>query len=73
MYSQEEIGFSRSYDGIGLGMALVKEYLTLNNASITVESRKGVGSTFTLTFKGHCRERRQQDGVTDETPVRMRS
>jgi PAS domain S-box-containing protein len=53
-YSQEEVGFSRSYDGLGLGMALVKEYLALNNASITVESRKGVGSTFTMTFQGNC-------------------
>lgn len=67
-YSQEEIGFSRPYDGLGLGMALVKEYLRLNNASIAVESRKGVGTTFTMYFDGHCRGVRQE-GVPYASPA----
>ncbi len=49
-YSQEEMGYTRSYEGLGLGMALVKEYLDLNHASVAVQSRKGEGSTFTITF-----------------------
>lgn len=67
-YSQEEIGFTRSYDGLGLGMALVKEYLRLNNAGIAVESRKGVGTTFTMNFNGRCRGVRQE-GVPIASPV----
>jgi PAS domain S-box-containing protein len=49
-YSQEEVGYSRPFEGLGLGMALIAEYLMLSHATITVESAKGVGSTFTITF-----------------------
>jgi PAS domain S-box-containing protein len=49
-FAQEEQGYTRSYEGNGLGLALVKEYCKLNRASISVESEKGVGSTFTITF-----------------------
>ncbi len=36
--------------GIGLGLSIVKEIASLHGASISVESRKGEGSTFTVTF-----------------------
>jgi PAS domain S-box-containing protein len=49
-YSQEHNGGARVYEGLGLGMALVKEYLALNHAAIAVESEKGSGTTFTITF-----------------------
>ena len=49
-YSQEEAGYNRPFEGLGLGMALVKEYLALNNATISAQSEKGVGSTFLITF-----------------------
>ncbi|MCB0745273.1 MAG: PAS domain-containing sensor histidine kinase, partial [Ignavibacteriae bacterium] len=49
-FLQEEMGYTRSYEGNGLGLALVKKYLELNNGTIEVESKKGVGSTFTVTF-----------------------
>ena len=45
-FVQEVRGFSRTYDGNGLGLALVKKYCEINNASIEVESEKNVGSTF---------------------------
>jgi signal transduction histidine kinase len=48
---QEERGYSRKYEGNGLGLALVKKYVDVNNASIAVKSEKGVGSIFTVTFK----------------------
>ncbi len=47
-YSQEEVGYSRSYEGIGLGLALVKRYLKLHGAAISVSSVKGKGTTFTI-------------------------
>lgn len=47
-YSQEEMGYSRPYEGIGLGLALVKRYLNLLGADISVSSVKGKGSTFTI-------------------------
>jgi PAS domain S-box-containing protein len=49
-FVQEVQGFSRTYDGNGLGLALVKKYCELNNAIIEVESEKNVGSTFRVIF-----------------------
>lgn len=49
-FFQEDQGYSRSYEGNGLGLALVKKYCELNNALINVESSKNVGSIFTITF-----------------------
>ncbi|MFZ1729365.1 MAG: PAS domain S-box protein [Bacteroidota bacterium] len=50
-YSQEQIGMTRAYDGVGLGLALVKNYTAMNGITIHVESEKGVGTTFTLEFR----------------------
>lgn len=49
-YSQEDIGFGRKFEGIGLGMSLVREYLRLNGGTISVRSVKGEGTTFTICF-----------------------
>lgn len=49
-FVQEEQGYSRPYEGNGLGLALVKKYCELNKASISVESRKGVGTIFKVVF-----------------------
>jgi len=49
-FSQEETGNARRYEGNGLGLALVNGYCGFNNIKISVESKKGCGSTFTLTF-----------------------
>ena len=55
-FTQEEQGYTRKFDGNGLGMALVSEYCKLNNAQISVESEKGMGSTFTITFSPSSEE-----------------
>jgi signal transduction histidine kinase len=39
-YTQEDTGYSRSYDGIGLGLSLVKRYADLNRSSVRLESTK---------------------------------
>ncbi len=49
-YSQEHIGFGRSYEGVGLGLSLVKKFLNANAMDISVVSKKGNGSTFTIHF-----------------------
>ncbi len=49
-FSQEEQGYSRPFDGNGLGLALIKKYCDLNKILATVKSQKGSGTTFTLTF-----------------------
>jgi PAS domain S-box-containing protein len=49
-FTQEEHGYTRSFDGNGIGLALVKNYCDINNAFIEVESEKNSGSTFRITF-----------------------
>jgi len=49
-FTQEDKGYTRRFEGTGLGLALVKNYCELNNAEISVESEKGKGSTFRVTF-----------------------
>jgi PAS domain S-box-containing protein len=51
-FVQEEQGYTRSFEGNGLGLALVKRYCDINNAVIEVESEKNVGSTFKVIFSG---------------------
>ena len=47
-FSQEDHGARTQYKGTGLGMAITKRYVDLMGGTITVESKKGVGSTFTV-------------------------
>lgn len=49
-FTQEVMGYSRPYEGNGLGLALAKSLLALNNAWIEVKTEKGKGSTFSLIF-----------------------
>ena len=49
-FSQEQQGYNRQYEGNGLGMALVKQYCLLNNAKITIDSKKGFGTVVRLTL-----------------------
>lgn len=49
-FSQEDVGYKREFEGNGLGLALVKKYVEINNADILVDSVKDRGSTFTVIF-----------------------
>ncbi|MCP5063683.1 MAG: HAMP domain-containing histidine kinase [Ignavibacteriae bacterium] len=49
-FTQEEQGYTRKFEGNGLGMALVKEYCNINNIQISVKSEKDKGSVFTLVL-----------------------
>ncbi|KUG25761.1 sensory box histidine kinase/response regulator [hydrocarbon metagenome] len=49
-FSQEERGYSRRFEGSGLGMSLVKKYCELINAEIHIESKRGKGATFTVVL-----------------------
>lgn len=50
-FTQEEMGYTRKFDGNGLGLAIAKKYAELNNAMINVKSLKGQGSNFTVIFE----------------------
>jgi PAS domain S-box-containing protein len=49
-FTQEEMGYTRKYEGNGIGLTLVKKYCELNNAKIEVESKKSEGSLFRVIF-----------------------
>jgi CheY-like chemotaxis protein/nitrogen-specific signal transduction histidine kinase len=60
VFSQESEGYTKDYQGIGLGMAIAKRHLDMNQVGIDVKSTKGVGTTFTLSFnpvKNHIPEK----------------
>ncbi len=50
-FTQEEDGYTRKYEGTGLGLTLVAEYCKMNNIELSVESQKGKGTTFKTVFK----------------------
>lgn len=49
-FTQEEQGYSRKYDGNGVGLTLVKSYCEINNIAISVKSRKNKGTNVRLVF-----------------------
>lgn len=51
-FSQEDMGYSRPFEGTGLGLALVKGFADLNRVKIRVNSEPNKGTTFTVVFTG---------------------
>jgi len=49
-FRQADLGNSRKYGGSGLGLAIAKKYTDLLGGSISIESKYGQGSTFTLSL-----------------------
>ena len=47
-FYQVDSSQTREYEGSGLGMALAKEFVELHHGKISVESKEGQGSTFTV-------------------------
>jgi two-component system sensor histidine kinase BarA len=45
-FFQSDDATTRTYGGLGLGLALVKQYVWANHGQIFVESQEGMGSTF---------------------------
>jgi PAS domain S-box-containing protein len=70
-YQQEQMGYGRAYEGIGLGLSLINKILILNNAAIFVESKKGEGSEFSINFgKGvHTNENMTEADILINFPV----
>jgi signal transduction histidine kinase len=48
-FEQVRDGHRANFDGVGLGLSIVKKYLDLLHGEIKVESRPGQGSTFTFS------------------------
>ena len=64
-FSQEDANKANKYGSTGLGMAITKNIVKMMNGNISVESEKGVGSTFTVTVTLRTAERRRDAGGED--------
>ncbi len=53
-FSQEQMGYSRQYDGLGLGLFLVKRLAELNGAEVGCRSEENKGTTIELIFKNEA-------------------
>ena len=49
-FRQESEGLSRNFEGTGLGLTITKSYVELMKGSITVKSKLGAGTRFTVTL-----------------------
>ena len=76
-FSQEENSARTKYKGTGLGMAITKRYVDMMGGRITVESKKGEGSAFTvelpleLTDESRLQKRDGSAGSHDLTGVKV--
>jgi two-component system, sensor histidine kinase len=49
-FSQEEQGYTRSFDGNGIGLAMTQKYCELNDIEIEIKSKKNIGTDVKLEF-----------------------
>ncbi|HPE38226.1 MAG TPA: response regulator [Bacillota bacterium] len=64
-FEQENDSISRRFGGTGLGLSITKNLVDMMHGSIVVESKKGVGSVFTVRLSfaksDHARQRANYD------------
>lgn len=47
-FTQESMGLSRNYEGVGLGLSITRKYIDMLGGLIMVESQKGKGTNFEI-------------------------
>jgi PAS domain S-box-containing protein len=47
-FTQESSGLARSHEGSGLGLSITRQLVDLLGGTISLETKKGIGSTFTV-------------------------
>ena len=72
-FSQEDATTTNRYGGSGLGMAITKNFVEMMNGTIDVQSKKGVGSTFTVTVTLKASSKTAQLEHATALPPNMRA
>lgn len=65
-FDQGDKGMGKKYGGTGLGLAITRQLLVLMDGELTVESEKGVGSTFTAKLRAE-RISHNPDGMAESS------
>ncbi len=53
-FSQEILGYTRPFEGLGLGLAITKSYIVMNHGTLDVQSAKGKGTTMIVRLPLTC-------------------
>ncbi|MBQ7454551.1 MAG: response regulator, partial [Selenomonadaceae bacterium] len=67
-FSQEDDTTTSKYGGSGLGLAITKNIVQMMNGSITVDSEKGIGTTFTVNVPLKDSARKEGDDSHEMRP-----
>ncbi|MBX3036079.1 MAG: PAS domain S-box protein [Anaerolineales bacterium] len=65
-FVQLDAGLAREFQGTGLGLALVAQMVRLHGGSVSVKSKVGKGSMFTITLPWEAEEQNTPAKVTGE-------
>ncbi len=69
-FRQADASTSRKYGGTGLGLAIAKKYSKMLGGTLTVSSRLGEGSIFTLTIAKKLQEKTLQKSTSNVSEVK---
>ena len=72
-FSQEDATSTNRYGGSGLGMSITNNFVQMMDGRIDVSSKKGAGSTFTVTLALRASERSASSDHTLVLPGNMRA